>query len=399
MSRSKPADLASQGEPAFRAGLRAWISDHMPAELRSGDDALGKNLATELRRDFGAALGKAGWLSLHWPREFGGEALSSAWRIPVLEELVRLGAPEPMNSNALGILAPTLIRFGTEDQCRRLLPPMVTHDTIWCQGFSEPGAGSDLASLSTRGVVAGDELVITGQKVWTSHAKIADSCYLLVRTEPSARKHDGISLVVLDLDQPGVEVRPLRNIVGTEEFCEVFFDEAVTPLSNVIGTPGQGWSMAMYALEQERSSALAQRSLVLAQEFERLARLAFDAGDDRTSSLNGAHQNDLVDAYVRAAVTSAVVRRAVTAGSNGQNVGPLASIAKLFWSESHQRQLDVAAHLLGPRFVADDQYRGWFDATLRARAETIYGGTSEVQRNIIARHLGLSGSSRGGGSQ
>lgn len=386
-----PSQASAGDDDEFRDAARRWIAAHLPEDWRNRSFGATDEALSQQRRGFGALLGESGWLTVNWPVWAGGLGQSAERRIAVLEELVAAGAPEPMNANALGIFAPTLIKFGSKEQCQRFLPDMVSHRAIWCQGFSEPGAGSDLAGISTKAEVVGDELVITGQKIWTSYAQLAEYCYLLVRTERSKKRHDGLTLVVLPMDQPGVEVRPLRNMVGTAEFCEVFLDGARAPIANVVGEMGKGWAMAMFALGQERSVGLAQRSLKLSGEFKRLVALAGSErhqGNPRVSSQF--FETDLVDAFVRAFVTSATVRRAIELDSRGHDVTALASVAKVFWSESHQIQIELAARLLGPGFVTgDDPGQDWCLAAMFARAETIYGGTSQIQRNVLARAIGL----------
>ncbi|AKS32102.1 hypothetical protein AFA91_09720 [Mycolicibacterium goodii] len=375
----------------FRMAVRSWIGENLPEAWRHSSFGPSDEAHVQRRTHFGRLLGEAGWLSICWARSVGGGEMDASRRIILLEELVAAGAPEPMNANVLGIFAPTLIKFGTLDQCQRFLPGMVNHESIWCQGFSEPGAGSDLAGITTRATVAGDELVVTGQKVWTSYAHLAEYCYALVRTSSESRRHSGLTLVIVPMGQDGVQVRPLRNMVGTEEFCEVFFEDVRVPVANVVGTLGDGWRLAMYALAQERSVGLAQRSLKLAAEFRRVAAMAAHGRTDGNPRVSDAlFSQGVVDAYVRSKVVTATVRRAIELDAAGADIGVLSSIAKVFWSESHQSQMDLAAELLGPKFVTgDDTGADWYRAAMFTRAETIYGGTSQIQRNVIARSLGL----------
>ena len=375
----------------FREAFRAWLEENLPADWRHRSFGASDERVLELRREFGARLGRDGWLSVAWPTAHGGLGLGGNHRLAVLEELTRAGAPEPMNSNALGIFAPTLMKFGTPEQCTRLLAPMIRHELLWCQGFSEPDAGSDLASLKTRGEITADQIVITGQKVWTSYAHTAQYCYILVRTEQAPRKHQGISLVALPMDQPGVTVRPILNMVGTSEFCEVFLENAVAPIENLIGVAGEGWQMASFALAQERSIGLAQRSLKLFSEFESLARVAEEQwGLGNTVISEEFFATDLVDRYVRARVVEATVRRIVEADANGSDIAQLSSVAKIWWSEGHQLQVDLAMRMLNAQAMrgAGDE-ANWWKAMLWSLAETIYGGTAQVQRNILARGLGM----------
>lgn len=365
----------------YRAGLKDWVSANLPSRWRdipvgTGDDE--SYVAT--RREWGRRLFEAGWLAPHWPTEYGGLGLGVDAQLAFVETLVEAGAPEPMNTNGMGIFAPALMRFGTDEQRRRYLRPMLSHDDIWCQGFSEPQAGSDLAALSTRAVPEGDHLLVSGQKVWTSYALFAQRCYLLVKVVDSP----GTTLVLVHMDRPGITVRPLRNLTGTNEFCEVFFDEVVVDATDVVGGIGGGWPVATYALARERSSALAQRSLQLTRELTRvlsaLGNVDHDAGAE----------NALVDAFVRTRVVDSTVRRVFALNADGAEPGMLAPIAKVLWSESHQKQLATLLEAAGPEVAgADAGWSDWTRALMFARAETIYGGTSEIQRNLIAKALGL----------
>jgi alkylation response protein AidB-like acyl-CoA dehydrogenase len=383
-------ELESANETRFRDIFRSWLNDNLPMEWRSRSHGATDAELSQIRVEIGRRLGTAGWLSATWPKEFG-LGLPASRRIILLGELVAHGAPEPMNANSIGIFAPTLIRFGDPEQCARFLPSMLSHDVLWCQGFSEPDAGSDLAGVRTRGQVRGDELVVTGQKIWTSYAHLAQYCYLLVRTLPDVDKHHGLTLVAMPLDQPGVTIRPLRNIAGTDEFCEVFLDEARAPLDNIVGEQGGGWRAAMYALAQERSVGLAQRSLKMVSEFDALAAMCeeqFDLGNPAMTA--DVFADGLVDAYVRSRVVDATVARAVEIDGRGGDLSGVAPVAKLSWSEGHQRQLAFAMEVLGADAVLlAGPGRAWWTAALFARAETIYGGTSQIQRNLLARFLAL----------
>ncbi|CQD23893.1 acyl-CoA dehydrogenase [Mycobacterium lentiflavum] len=365
----------------YRDGLRDWVSANLPPQWRdipvgTGDD----QTYVAMRREWGRRLFEAGWLAPHWPTEYGGLGLGADAQLAFVEMLVEAGAPEPMNNNGMGIFAPALMRFGTDEQCARYLKPMLSHDDIWCQGFSEPQAGSDLAGLSTRAIPQGDRLLVSGQKVWTSFALFAERCYVLVKVAGSP----GTTLVVVHMERPGVTVRPLRNITGTSEFCEVFFDEVVVDAADVVGGIGDGWKVATYALARERSSALAQRSLQLTRELTRMMGALGDLG-----RLEGA-ERALVDAFVRTRVVDSTVRRVFALSANDTEPGLLAPIAKILWSESHQKQLAVLLEAAGPEVAgAGADWSEWTRSLLFARAETIYGGTSEIQRNLIAKALGL----------
>jgi len=280
-----------------------------------------------------------------------------------------------------------LATFGTADQTSRIIPGMLAHDVLWCQGFSEPDAGSDLAALRTRAVPTADGWQIRGQKVWTSNALHADWCYVLTRTDPDARQQAGLSLMLLDMHQPGVEVRPLRNMAGTLEFCEIFLDDAIVRPEDIVGQPGDGWRLASYALEQERASLLGQRALRMSRELADAYQLLGADGAARVERELGR-----VHAAVRA--SEAAARRTLKLIASDQAPGVLAQVTKLQWSLTHQELFDVVADGMGPEFFASGSCRNWALTMLFGRAETIYGGTSEIQRNLIARSLGLPRSPR-----
>lgn len=363
----------------YRDGLRQWVDENLPEKWRdvpvgSGDDAA----YVEMRREWGRLLHRDGWLAPHWPQAHGGRGLGVDAHLAFLDALVTAGAPEQMNTNGMGIFAPALMAYGTEAQQDRYLGPMLAHDDIWCQGFSEPGAGSDLGRLATRAVPDGERFVVSGQKVWTSYALFANRCYLMVRV---AGTEHGVTMVVLHMDRPGVTVRPLRNITGSSEFCEVFLDEVAVDAEDVVGGVGNGWQVATYALARERSAGLAQRALQLSHELELMIVRLRDEGQD---------PGELVDAFVRSRAVDSTVRRVLALLADGQEPGSLAPIAKILWSEGHQAQLARLAQIAGPALTAAaDEWSDWLRALLFSRAETIYGGTSEIQRNLIAKSLGL----------
>lgn len=376
-------DLALSPEAQeLGAAFRRWIEENLPQEWcdagASGDDGQ----LVEMRTRWGQLLAVSGWAGPAIPREYGGLGLSVDGQLAYVTALVDAGAPEQMNTNGLGIFAPSLLQFGTSEQKDRYLPPMLRHQEIWCQGFSEPEAGSDLRSLRTRAEPDGNGFRITGQKVWTSYAHYADRCYLLARVPGD---NGGITMFVIPTAAAGVSVRPLRTMAGGSEFCEVFLDDVQVPAEDVVGAVGDGWRLATYSLARERSSALAQRTLLLGREQQRLLSLVADqAPSDRPS------QEALVEAHVRVRALTATVRRTLAVIAGGGEPGMLSSIGKLVWSEAHQDQLQLALQALGPAAAVGPQVeRGWTRLALAARGETIYGGTSEVQRNLLAKALGL----------
>lgn len=389
-------DLAiSARAEQFRSDFRQWLDRALPQEWRErrlGVDVV-ESEYSEIQRAWGRRLFEGGYGAPTWPREFGGMGLGVDEQIAHVEELASIGAPDPTNGNAIDNFGPTVLRFGTPDQQRRFLLPMLAHDILWCQGFSEPGAGSDLASLVTRAVPDGNErLRIYGQKTWTSLAHRADWCYMLVRTDPDAPKHAGLSMVAVSMDQPQIDVRPIRQITGNAEFCEVFLDGAGASMSDVIGMLGQGWEIATYTLRHERTARMAVRSIRLSKDFEALRMLCQQAVV--STGLQPALQEELVDGFVRTLVLRSVVKRNLAFASAGADFGAYAAMGKLSWSEWAQDQAHVALDLLGPSIIEHANRSRLIDL-LNVRAASIYGGTSQIQRNIIARSAGLE-SSRGG---
>jgi alkylation response protein AidB-like acyl-CoA dehydrogenase len=379
----------------FRLRFRAWLEANVPEEWRTY--ALHRQTfdeAVQIRRDWGKLLYDGGWAGPSWPREHGGLGLGIDEMTAYTEELVLHGAPEPMNANSIGILAPTIMSFGTADQQERHLPPMLKHEVSWCQGFSEPGAGSDLAGLSTRATHDPEAGVyrITGQKLWTSRAQYADWCYVLVRTEAHSKRHQGISMMLMQMEQPGVDIRPLRSIAGSFEFNELFLDGAIAHERDVIGQPGDGWKLATYALGNERGTRLVERALKFRKE--QSAGLG-DVLAHRTSKGESARVPDsLALAHIDARVVDAMAHRILALSAEGAELGALSSMSKLVWSEGYQRFLTAINQAFGvDGLTAAPPFHAWHDRLMRGRSATIYGGTSEVQRNIIAKSLGLPASS------
>jgi alkylation response protein AidB-like acyl-CoA dehydrogenase len=370
----------------LRLEFRTWVEQNLPQEWRDITRGTDEARAVEIRRAWGARLFAGGWGAPQWPAQYGGRGLSIELQIVLYEELVRAGAPEALNSNGIGIFGPVLIRHGTDEQRNRYLTPMLDHSELWCQGFSEPSAGSDLASLRTSARLEGDRFVVNGQKLWTSFAGQSDFCYLMVRTDPAAPKHDGISILILDMRSAGVSIRPLKNIAGGQEFAEVFLDDVEVPAGNLVGALHAGWRIATEALGLERGLSFAERALRLRREFATLVELAAreTGGAEPTAFL----RNRMVDSYVAAAAMHSLILRVLFLVDRPDALAPLASLAKLYWSERHQELLALGLDILSDR-AGSPEHREWLGAFLFARGETIYGGTSEVQRNGIARSLGL----------
>ncbi|MEV0810425.1 acyl-CoA dehydrogenase family protein [Micromonospora sp. NPDC050200] len=370
----------------FRRCVREWLAAHLTGEFAAlvGSGGPGREHENiELRMRWERELGAAGWIGLGWPRAADGRGATIAQQVIFFEEYARAGGPGRLSHMGEYLLAPTLIAFGTEEQRRRFLPPIAAAAEFWCQGYSEPNAGSDLASVQTRAVRDGDVWRITGQKVWTSLAHVADWCFVLARTDPDAPKRRGLSYLLVPMDQPGIEVRPITQITGTSEFNEVFFDGAVTTAENIVGEPGDGWRVATGTLAFERGVATLGQQLGFARELDEVFAAARASGtyDDPV------WRDAAVDAWVGLQTLRHQALR--TLGTpEGELPGVEASVAKLLWAPWHQRLGELAMTAVGPMATLADG--GLSDAQrlfLYTRADTIYGGSNEIQRNIIADRL------------
>jgi alkylation response protein AidB-like acyl-CoA dehydrogenase len=368
---------------AFRHQLREWLTHNLPPELPPvyDDGALAVHLEWERR------LADAGLGAVHWPERYGGAGAIDEQLAAYGEEFIRAGAPERLNRMALGMLGPTLIELGSDEQRRHYLPRIISCEDLWCQGFSEPEAGSDLARISTRATLDGDTVVVSGEKVWTSLAVYCTWMFTLVRTSGRPGEHTGLTFVLIPLDTPGVTVRPIRQLHGEPGFAQVQLDDVRVSRSNVVGEVDQGWAVAMTCLGYERGSALGTH-VRFSQDVRDLVGLALARGvaDDEVL-------RDLISARF---VETEVFRHYMQAQGDISERGRLASVTKLFWSQMQTRIFETALEVMGPDSELDDgvevsgtsidlQHRYW-----HARGAQIFAGTSEVQRNIIAeRMLGL----------
>jgi alkylation response protein AidB-like acyl-CoA dehydrogenase len=370
----------SEQETAFRDELRAWFVANDPGEEPDGEE----DRRYAWRRDFQRRLAEAGWAAVHWPREYGGRGATLTESAIFFEELGRSGAPLPANVLGLLLAGPTIMTWGTEQQKERYLSPILTADEIWCQGFSEPDAGSDLASLKTRAVRDGDEWVLTGQKVWTSAAQYSKWCMLVARSDSDAPKHKGLTYFLMDMEQAGVQIRPLRQITGEPEFNELFLDGARVPYENVLGGVGNGWKVALTTLMNERAGLGFFLQVRLRQLLDRLIEEAAREGllEDPVVA------DRLGELHLRTEIVRLMAYRGLTAIEKYGQPGPEGSLTKWMWSDTNQRLTQLAAELLGPRALrAEDS---WSYELLRARGNSIEGGTTEVLKNIVAeRVLGL----------
>jgi alkylation response protein AidB-like acyl-CoA dehydrogenase len=355
----------SPDEAQFRADVRRWLDENLPA----GD-----------HREWSRKLYEAGYAGLTWPEEYGGKGAPYSHQAIVLEEFARVGAPQHMGVIGLGMAGPTIMAHGTEEQKKRYLPKIVSAEEIWCQGFSEPGAGSDLSGVRTKIDVQHDRFVVSGQKVWSSFAHIADHCILVGRSDPDSERHAGLTYLIVDMKAPGVEVRPLRQITGEAEFNEIFLSDVQVPRENLLGEIGGGWQVAMTTLLHERGTLGFALSGVLESQVKKLTDLA--------KSKNG-HDAIVRDRIAQEWIVQQALKmtnyRALTTLMQTGIPGPEGSAVKLAWSEANQRLTKLAMELLEGE---DDGY--WRHQQLRSRGNTIEAGTSEILRNIIAeRVLGL----------
>jgi alkylation response protein AidB-like acyl-CoA dehydrogenase len=377
-------------EHEFRDEVRTWLRAHVPPEERPRDG--------QVMRDFDLAWQRTqhegGWAGISWPPEYGGRGLSTMQQLIWFEEYALAGAPW-IGSCFVGINhgGPTLIARGNEQQKAYHLPRILRGDVVWCQGFSEPQAGSDLAGLQARAVIDGDELVVTGQKIWTSFANVSDWQELLVRTDPDAPKHKGITWVICDMHSPGIETRPIATMARVSEFCEVFYDEVRIPLSNVVGDINDGWSVAMSTLSFERGTGFMAEIIELSRFVEDLIAEAKtrNGPDGRRPAIN---DDELARrlAMVRAEAASlrAMTYRAISRNERKGAPGPEGSMLRLLFSTTLQRTFRLAMDLLGVDALEFRPVRsrgGWSGTYMRSYASTIAGGSSEIQRNIIGERL------------
>jgi hypothetical protein len=388
----------------FRATVREWLQDNLAGEFASlrGLGGPGReHEAHDERLEWDRHLAAAGWTCIGWPVEFGGRGASISEQVIFHEEYALANAPRRVNHLGEELLGPTLIAFGTPEQQARFLPTIKSVDELWCQGYSEPGAGSDLAAVSTTATLDGDKWSVTGQKIWTSLAHVADWCFVIARTEPGSNRHHGLSYLLVPMKQPGVEVRPIDQITGTSEFNEVFFDDARTDASLVVGAVGDGWRVAMGTLAFERGVATLGQQVGFRRELDALVALARRTGVAGDPIL----RDKLTRAWIGLQVMHAYAARTLDSVTAGSAVGAAdrrdaggaprdssASVSKLLWAHWHRALGELAMEVRGAAGLVEgpDGLDEWQRLFLFTRADTIYGGSDEVQRNIIAeRTLGL----------
>jgi alkylation response protein AidB-like acyl-CoA dehydrogenase len=384
----------TEQEEAFRKEVRAWLERNLPDDLRGRAFAASRADRDEVRRlrAWQKTMYEAGYCGMDWPREFGGRGATLVEQVILFQEMARAESPQFVNRGGLSMLGPTLMRHGTPAQQQRFLRGILTADELWCQGFSEPNAGSDLANLQTRAVRDGEHFVVTGQKVWTSMAHVADWCFLLVRTDPEAPRHKGISFLLVDMRSPGITVRPLRQITGEAEFNEVFLDGVRVPVDHLVGRPNEGWGVAITTLAYERDLLTFIRHISLRNALHRLVRLVRERGRGADPIV----RQKVAALWIGEQALSLNGYRSLTRILRGGAPGPEGSTSKLFWSQVDQDLAQVATEVIGPYAQiahgspwAPDEGQ-WEFYELLARGSGIRAGTSEILRNILAeRVLGL----------
>jgi alkylation response protein AidB-like acyl-CoA dehydrogenase len=381
-------------QETFRKDVRQWLERHLPDDLRGRGFAASRAGREEVGRlrAWQKTMYEAGYVGMNWPTQFGGRGATLTEQIILYQEMSRAESPQFVNRGGLSMLGPTLMKYGTPAQQARFLPRILTADELWCQGFSEPNAGSDLANLQTRAAREGDHFVVNGQKVWTSMAHVADWCFLLVRTDADAPKHKGISFLLVDMKTPGITVRPLRQMTGEAEFNEVFFDNVRVPVENLVHRLHEGWAVAITTLAYERDLLTFIRHISLRNAVHRLVRLVQERGRARDPVI----RQKLAAIWIGEQALQLNAYRSLTRILKGGQPGPEGSTSKLFWSHLDQELAQVATEVLGPAAQLGPGANGapdegqWEFYTLLAQASGIRAGTSEILRNILSeRVLGL----------
>ncbi len=386
-------DLSEQ-DAEFAAKFSAWLDEHLPATHEQLIAAKTTDDRQTTMRAWQAKMAAGGWAAISWPAAFGGREANARQQLLFYLISAERRVPPLAGRIGLNLCGTTLIAHGTPEQQQRFLPPMLDGTEVWCQGFSEPGAGSDLASLRTRGVLDGDHLVITGQKIWTSGAHLADWMFALVRTDPDARKRDGISFVLVPMDAEGVDVRPIRQISGDAEFNEVFLDEVRVPLTNIVGRLNDGWNVTRTTLANERAILFMGQQMALTATLQKAVKMAKTPDP---YGVRAADDPDLRDRLAQAWIDVELVRlngmRNLAKVLGGKEPGPEGSMSKLFGQHTEQHLHELALDLGGEfaildRGADDAPNKGkWALGWLRTRASTIGGGTSEIQRNVLAERI------------
>ena len=383
-------------ELQFRDEFRSWLVANVPKDWSAWREKPLEESFPYLRA-WQRKLYEGGWAAVSWPKKYGGRGATLMQQAIFWEEMARVEAPPMANALGLGLIGPTIIAYGTEAQKKRFVPKILSAEEIWCQGFSEPNAGSDLASLQTEARLNGDDYVVNGQKVWTSYGWVGDWCELVVRTDPNVPKHKGLTVLLVNMKSPGVEVRPLRQMTGESEFNELFFRDVRVPVENVLGQVNDGWNVAISTLMHERGSYGARLHLLFKRNIGRLIELSRTTlRNNRPATADPVIRQKIAQCYAEVEIMRLNQLRAFGRMTVTGIPGPEGSIQKLVWSELNQRVQQLAQELLGPYGLLlngdvraiDNGY--WSYGYLRSRGNTIEAGTSEVQRNIVGHFvLGL----------
>ena len=391
----------SAADEAFRAEVAGWLAANLCGEfecIRYRGGPGDEHSFVEERKAWERKLHEGGWTGIGWPREYGGRAASIEQQVIFNEEYARAGGPGRMGHIGETLTGPTLIAFGTAQQKERYLPGILRGEDLWCQGYSEPSAGSDLANVKTRARFdeASKQWLISGQKVWTSLAHESRYCFVIARTDPASVGHKGLGFFLLAMDQPGVVVRPIEQLTGTSEFNEVFFDEAVCGADDIVGAPGEGWKVAMGLLGFERGVSTLGQQMLFQNEFDEVLRIARENG----AAADPVIRQRIADAYVGLRILRFNSMRMLSGGGDDGSLSREAMIYKLYWATWHRNLGKLAMDVLGPESEVLDAAPYGLNRLqslyLFTRADTIYGGTNQIQRNIIAeRALGMPREPRG----
>ena len=378
----------SEEDENFRREAVAWLEENLSGEFaavrgRGGTGDEGSMI--EERKAWERRLGEGGWIGLAWPKEYGGRELPLTQQVVFYEEYARAGGPGRIGHMSEGLLAPTVIAFGTEEQKQRILPPIRTGEEIWCQGYSEPNAGSDLANVQTKARLEGDEWVIDGQKVWTSWAEWSDWSFVVCRTDPDSQRHKGLSYLLVPMKGKGIEIRPIIQITGEQEFSEVFFDGARTAKENILGAPGEGWKVALATLSFERGASTLGQQMGFRSELGQIIEAAKSNGRIEDPVI----RQRLADAWIGLEIQRYNALR--TLSDSGEAANRAASITKIFWATWHRTLGKLAMDVLGPESEIAEEAP--YELTklqrmyLFTRSDTIYAGSNQIQRNIISERV------------
>ena len=379
----------SEEDEEFRREAAAWLEENLSGEFavvrgRGGTGDEGSLI--EERKAWERRLGEGGWIGLAWPKEYGGRALPLTQQVIFYEEYARAGGPGRIGHMSEGLLAPTVIAYGTDEQKQRILPPIRKGEEIWCQGYSEPNAGSDLANVQTKARLEGDEWVIDGQKVWTSWAEWSDWCFVVCRTDPDSQRHRGLSYLLVPMKAPGIEIRPIIQITGEQEFSEVFFDAARTAKENILGAPGEGWKVAMATLSFERGASTLGQQMGFRSELGRIIEIAKRNGKAEDPVM----RQRLADAWMGLEIQRYNALR--TLGDSGEAANRAAGITKIYWATWHRSLGKLAMDVLGAESEIAEGASPYELTKLQSmylftRSDTIYAGSNQIQRNIISERV------------